>query len=223
MASTTKTSKPKAKAKAVDPEVPVVGPFIGDRPTHGDPTETASSGARRTPIEKGNQEGAIGIVDRELTELGEQVGIPHGVVSHELNDQGIKPTGLPYMRCPVCGNVNIALHTLDRTEAMCPACGWDTHNDFVGNPVGKVPGLHEVDGGLAAAGEIPKGKLEGALGMDPVEAKEGVFVKDMDRPVTVTHVGDDGKAIGQTNLSLPPVTGEAPKGGDITSTKNRRG
>jgi hypothetical protein len=103
-------------------------------------------------------------VDRELTPLGEQVGIDHGVVSHELNAQGIQPTGLPYMRCPVCGNVNITLHTKDRTEASCPSCAWHTdgvesapinsgvsdvltvhHTDDEGQPV--LPEVRTVTGG----------------------------------------------------------------------------
>ena len=212
----------------------------------GMPAPVAGLGALRDPIEKEHpNEPPIGIVDRTLTEAGKAVGVVHGVISHDLRAVGIHPTGLPYMRCPECGNVNISLHTKDRTQAMCPACGWDTRSgDNDGNPPGKVPGVHEVDGALTDAGEIPKGKLEGALGMDPMEAKEGVFVKDMDRPVTVGHVGDDGERIGQSNVSLPDaslpteddlpegqmagnvvvpeVVREVPKGGDMTTTKNRK-
>lgn len=213
------------------------GPVRGREMLGGVPMGAQSLGVLRTPVEKGPQEGKIGIVDRELTELGELVGIQHGVVSHTLNQEGIEPTGLPYMRCPNCGNVNITLHNLARTSAHCVHCGWHTGSlSGEGNPPDKVPGLHEVDGGLADAGEIPKGKLEGALGMDPVEAKEGVFVQDVTRPVTVTHVGDDGERVGQTNVSLPTpddpaedgeptdgvLAGNVRTGGDITSTKNRR-
>ncbi len=160
--------------------------------------------ALRHPVEKGNQEGKIGVVDRVLTEKGAEVGIEHGVVSHELNEQGIEPEGEPIMRCPNCGNVNIALHNKARTSAHCPSCLWQSgHLRAKPNPPDRVPGMHEVDGVHADAGEIPKGKLEGALGMDPVEAKEGVPVEDApQKEVTVWHTGDDGEPILAKNESF---------------------
>ena len=161
--------------------------------------------ALRHPIEKGPQEGKIGVVDRELTTAGEVLGIPHGVVSHDLNAEGIQPTGEPFMRCPVCGNVNIALHNKARTSAHCPSCLWQSGNlHATPNPEWKTPGVHESDGVFAAAGEVPVGKLDGALDMDSFEAKEGVKVMDTDDmpPLQSTHVDAEGQAIGQDGRTV---------------------
>lgn len=193
--------------------------------------------ALRTPVEKGPQEGKIGVVDRELTPLGEELGITHGVVSHDMRVAGEEPSdGLPYMRCPNCGNVNITLHRKDRTVASCPSCLWHSGSlhETLPNPADRIPGMHETPGTFHDAYEIPKGKLEGALGMDPLEAKQGVPVEAVrTAEVTSFHLDAEGRPIlaGGKPFVRPveeheTVEGDGTMAGNVatemTTTKNRR-
>lgn len=163
--------------------------------------------ALRRPIQKGPQEGKIGVVDRVLTDRGEEEGIVHGVVAHDVDDGN--PGKEPWERCPECGNVNLAYHNKTRTSAHCVHCLWQSSNlKAQPNPADRIPGLHEVDVAdedRTQAGEIPRGKLEGALGMDPQEAKEGVPVEAATiGEVTTFHTGDDGEPIKQNKRFIEP-------------------
>ena len=194
--------------------------------------------ALREPVEKGNQEGKIGVVDRELTPIGEAIGITHGVVSHDLRAEGVEQTdGLPYMRCPNCGNVNITLHRKDRTVASCPSCLWHSGSlhSTQPNPADRIPGMHETPGTFHDAYEIPKGKLEGALGMDPIEAKQGVPVEPVrTAEVTTFHLDAEGRPILAGGRPFVRPVEEHPttdredvlpgnvSTSEMTTTKNRR-